>query len=75
MYDPAISEKGAMLSSERSHSRLATNLFLPKHAVRVPTARWCFSFVVNPAHGNTKLALSERLMRICVNFTVYTAIR
>lgn len=34
MYDPAISDKGAMLSAGRSHSRLNTNMFLPKHAVR-----------------------------------------
>lgn len=33
MYDPAISDKGAMLSAGRSHSRLNTNMFLPKHAV------------------------------------------
>lgn len=33
MYDPAISDKGAMLSAERLHSRLNTNMFLPKHAV------------------------------------------
>eukprot|EP00903_Cladosiphon_okamuranus_P014177 g13174.t1 len=33
MYDPAISDKGAMLSVGRSHSRLNTNMFLPKHAV------------------------------------------
>jgi len=35
MYDPAISDKGAMLSAGRSHSRLNTNMFLPKHAVRL----------------------------------------
>lgn len=34
MYDPAISDKGAKLSAGRSHSRLNTNMFLPKHAVR-----------------------------------------
>lgn len=37
MYDPAISDKGAMLSSTRAHSRLSTNIFLPKHAVSTPS--------------------------------------
>lgn len=33
MYDPAISDKGAMLSSGRKHRRLDANIFLPRHAV------------------------------------------
>lgn len=34
MYDPAISDKGAMLSHDRTHSRRDTNMFVPQHAVR-----------------------------------------
>lgn len=44
MYDPAISDKGAMLSAGRSHSRLNTNMFLPKHAVRFGSVRFTARF-------------------------------
>lgn len=34
LYDPAISDKGAMLSAGRSHgSRMDMSMFIPKHAV------------------------------------------
>lgn len=65
MYDPAISDKGAMLSSTRAHSRLSTNVFLPKHAVSARLIFPCVYFHLCLLFGRTVCIRSIEHRTIC----------